>query len=325
MASFKFKNVFLKDYYSLIYDNKFLNKFKSFDYVINDYYFGCKSLEKAELKMQKTVLNNIIKKNIVDLKKIDLVVGGDLSNQIAISNYNMTSFKIPFLGEYSACATFVESMIILASFIDNDFIDNGIAITSAHNLNSEKQFRFPIEYGAYKPKRTTITATGSTAAVLAKNGLIKIESATIGNVVDSTLKDVFEMGGVMAPAAALTIANHLKDMNRDVNYYDLILTGDLGNSGKEILKEILELNYHIKLKKYNDAGCLLYNMEDEKSKSGASGPVVLPLVLFNKVLKLKKYKKILIVATGSLHSPVMVNQKNTIPAIAHAISLEVLK
>ncbi len=322
MASFKFKNVFLNDYYTLCYKNDFTNHFK-FNYVFNDYYFGCKTLEKAEVKMQNTVLNNLIKNNLIKYSNIDLVVGGDLSNQISFTNYNMQYFNIPFLGTYSACATFVENIIILASLLENNFIKNGISLTSSHNLNSEKQFRFPIEYGSYKPIRTTITATGAVGALLARNGKIKIESATVGNVINSTIKDVFDMGGVMAPAAANTIAKHLKDLNRSVDYYDLILTGDLGACGKNILKEILEIKYKIHLKKYNDAGVLLYNMNNEKAKSGASGPTVLPLVLFSKILNQKKYKKILIVGTGSLHTPVMVNQKNTIPSIAHAVSLEV--
>ena len=326
MASMKFNNVFIKDYNTLICDSGdlFSSKLK-FDTVINDYYNNCKTLEQAEIKMQNQVLNDLIKKNIVSEKNIDLVVGGELSNQLSTSNYNLQNFNIPFLGLYSACATFVESMIVLANMIENNFVQNGIIITSSHNLNSEKQFRFPIEYGAYKPRRTTITATGATSALFSKSGQIKVESATIGKVINSSIKDVFEMGGVMAISAYDTICNHLKELKRSINYYDLILTGDLGSSGENIIKDLFNQKNNIKLKKYMDAGANIYDLSLEETKSGASGPTVLPLYLFSKILKVKKYKKILIVGTGSLHTPVMVNQKNPIPSIAHAVSLEVIK
>ena len=326
MASFKFNNVYLSDYYTLICNSgNFFNKNLKFNEIIDDYYYGSKTIEQAEIKMQNTVLTNIIKRNIVENTNIDLVIGGDLSNQIVTTNYNMQNFKIPHLGVYSACATFVESLIIMSNFIDSDKIKNGITITSSHNLNSEKQFRFPIEYGAYKPNRCTITATGCAAAFLSKKGNIKVESATIGKVINSNIKDVFDMGGVMSISASDTIYNHLKEMNRKIDYYDLILTGDLGLSGQEILKDVMYETYKIKLKKYQDAGCNLFNMELEETKNGASGPVVLPLYLFSKVLNNKRYKKILIVGTGSLHSPVLVNQKKSIPSISHAVSLEALK
>ena len=137
------------------------------------------------------------------------------------------------------------------------------------------------------------------------------------------VKDVNNMGAVMAPAAADTINKHLTDLKRDLDYYDLILTGDLGEVGVSILKDYLDRVYDVKLKKHMDSGCEIFK-NTQNINAGASGPVALPLVLFNKILKSTKYKKILIIGTGSLHSPTLVNQKNTIPSIAHAISLEVL-
>ena len=323
MASMLFRNVYINDESSIIgpyEDNGELNIRNA----LSDFYDNEKTFEDAEIKMQKSVLENLLYKNNLNPQDIDILVGGDLMNQITATSYNMKNFSIPFLGIYSACASFVESIIITANMLDTRFFKKGIAITSSHNLTSEKQFRFPVEYGALKPKRSTFTATGSVGALITnKESRIKIESATIGKVVDYGIKDVFNMGAVMTPAAARTIVEHLKDLKRDINYYDLVLTGDLGEVGTKLLKEYLLINNNIKLKNHLDAGCLVYN-EEQPVFSGASGPVALPLILFNKILKIKKYKKILVVGTGSLHSPVMCNQKNTIPAIAHAISLEVM-
>lgn len=153
---------------------------------------------------------------------------------------------------------------------------------------------------------------------------VKVEGATVGTVVDLGIKDATHMGAVMAPAAAQTLKQHLADFNRNVDYYDVILTGDLGSVGCEIFREYMKRSYGVKLKNHMDAGTEIF-LESQDVYAGASGPVSLPLVLFNKILKNNRYKKILIIATGSLHSPTFVNQKITIPAIAHAVSLEVLK
>ena len=320
MSSIKFNKVYIDSYYSVASKLENKGNLKNIDLVIDDYYYGLKTFEGAEIKMQRVVIDYLLKKN----NKIDLIVGGDLSNQLAITSFMASNYDISYLGMYSACATFNSSIIVLASLIDGKKIKNGIAITSSHNKVAERQFRYPIEYGAPKPKRSTYTATGSVGAIITnKVSNIKVESATIGRVVDYGIKDAFNMGAVMAPAAANVINCHLNDLNRDINYYDLILTGDLGVYGSKILKELLNKEYNIKLVNHIDAGSILYKKE-QNLYAGSSGPVTLPLVLFNNILQSKKYKKILIVATGSLHSPMLVNQKKSIPATAHAISLEVL-
>lgn len=323
MASLIFKNVYLNDETSIVgpYEKRGQLNINN---TINDLYDNEKTFENSEIKMQRAVLDNLLFKNNLKDKDIDLLVGGDLMNQITATNYNMRNYNVPFLGVYSACASFVESVIVAANFLDTKFFKRAVAITSSHNLTSEKQFRFPVEYGCLKPKRATFTATGAVATLISnKESKIKVESATIGKVTDYGIKDPFHMGAVMTPAAARTIAEHLKDLKRDINYYDIILTGDLGEVGAKILKDFLDQKYNIRLKNHIDAATQIYT-EDQETFSGASGPVALPLVLFNKIIKQKKYKKILIVGTGSLHSPVMCNQKNTIPSIAHALSLEVL-
>lgn len=323
MASLIFKNVYINDQETVVgpYEN---NGILNFNNSIKDFYGDEKSFENCEIKLQKIVFDNILRKNNLSDINIDLVVGGDLMNQITATSFNMRDYNIPFLGVYSACASFPESLLILANMVDSKFLKKGIAITSSHNLTSEKQFRFPIEYGCLKPKRSTFTATGAVSTLVSnKVSKVKVESATIGRVIDYGIKDPFNMGAVMAPAAASTIVNHLNELNRSINYYDVVLTGDLGEVGSQILKEFLLKNNNIKMKNHLDAATLIYSDEQEIF-SGASGPVALPIVLFNKILKQRKYKKILIVGTGSLHSPVMCNQKNTIPSIAHAVSLEVI-
>lgn len=323
MASLIFKNVYINDQETVVgpYEN---NGILNFNNSIKDFYGDEKSFENCEIKLQKIVFDNILRKNNLSDINIDLVVGGDLMNQITATSFNMRDYNIPFLGVYSACASFPESLLILANMVDSKFLKKGIAITSSHNLTSEKQFRFPIEYGCLKPKRSTFTATGAVSTLVSnKVSKVKVESGTIGRVIDYGIKDPFNMGAVMAPAAASTIVNHLNELNRSINYYDVVLTGDLGEVGSQILKEFLLKNNNIKMKNHLDAATLIYSDEQE-TFSGASGPVALPIVLFNKILKQRKYKKILIVGTGSLHSPVMCNQKNTIPSIAHAVSLEVI-
>lgn len=320
MASLNFKNVYINNTYSIAGTNEKNGNLKNINVYINDYLYGEKTFEDAEVKMQKITLNNLINSNTIP----DIIVGGELSNQLSTTSSNVKNKNIPFLGIYSACATFVEGLIILATLIDSKKIKNGINITSAHNLASERQFRYPIEYGAPKPLYSTFTSTGCVGTFLSNEMTgIKIVNGTIGHVVDYGVKDAYNMGAVMAPAAVETLIEHLKNTNTKVTDYDLILTGDLGKVGTKLFVELLHKNHNVTIKKLLDAGSIIYK-EDQKIYSGGSGPACLPLVLFNKILQTKKYKKILIIGTGSLHNQTLVNQKNTIPAIAHAVTLEVV-
>ena len=325
MASIKYNNVYINDSFSVAGPREKEGQIKNFDITLEDFYYDEDTFEKAEVRMQRSVVDNLLIRNKLSSSKIDFVVGGELSNQLAITSYAMRNYPIPLLGVYSACATFVQSLIICSNLVNNKQIRRAIALTSSHNLVAEKQFRYPVEYGAPKPLRSTFTATGSVGALVSNvKSKIKIESSTIGKIIDMGIEDVFHMGAVMAPAAVSTLIAHLAELKRDINYYDLILTGDLGKYGVEIFKEFLYETSKIKCKKHLDAGCELFK-ESQDLGAGASGPVAQPLVLFSKILKQNKYKKILVIGTGSLHSPASVNQKNTIPAIAHAVSLEVEK
>lgn len=295
-----------------------------------DLHFGENSWEQAEIKLMKESITGILKKEHKKEKDIDIIIAGDLQNQIATSDYAIREFDIPFLGIYNACATSSEAIIIASTFIESGKVKKCIIATASHNMAAEKQYRNPTEYGTPKPKIATFTATGAVSAIIGnKKTNIKIESSTIGKIIDKGIKDVNNMGAVMAPAAADTIYRHLKDLNREPNYYDLILTGDLGKYGKEILIHYMQEVYNIDISKnYNDCGTMLYDLENQPVFAGGSGPSCSALVNFGyiyKQMKKGKLKKVLIVPTGALFSPTMFFQKESLPAIAHAISLEVVE
>ena len=324
MASKRFNNVYIKDNFSVVGPLEKDGLLKNYDLVMDDYYYGEKTFEQAEIKMQKVVVDNLLAHNKLTDSKIDALIGGDLVNQISISSYNAAKYRIPYLGVYSACASYAEELIIGAALISGKLAKNIVCVTSSHNLNAERQFRYPVEYGAVKKHTTTFTTTAAIATLLTSDMTsIKLESATIGKVIDMGVKDTNNMGAVMAPAAADVLNTHLLEMKRNINYYDIILTGDLGRVGKEIFTEMLDKVYNLRIKKFLDAGGGRLSINQE-TYAGASGPVALPLVLFEKVLSCKKYKKILVIATGSLQSVQLANQKLGIPGIAHAISLEVM-
>ena len=326
--TFKFKDAYINETSTVTGPYEAKGPFgKYFDLCHKDLYFGEKNWEEAEVKLINESLDILIRKSNLDLNDVDTFIGGDLLNQITPSNYAMKKFNNSFIGIYAACATSTLGIILASSLIQNG-LNKVITFTSSHNMSAEKQYRYPTEYGGPKHKTTTFTSTGAASALISKEKKgIKIDSGTIGKVTDSYVLDVSNMGAVMAKAAADTIYRHLKDTGRTVDYYDLILTGDLGIYGKKILKEYLKSEYGINLKNYNDTGCMIYDIKKQPVYAGASGPACAPLVTYTYIfdeMKKGKYKKILLAATGALMSPVMVNHKLTIPAISHAISLEVI-
>ncbi|HHW68984.1 MAG TPA: stage V sporulation protein AD [Tenericutes bacterium] len=301
---------------------------KYFDKSYQDMYFKTTSWEKAETRSIIDSVDILLNKITKTKKDIDLFIAGDLLNQLVASNYAASSLGIPFLGVYNACATSVEGLIIGSNMIESNQIKNCIVSTSSHNNSSEKQFRYPVEYGGPKKKTATFTVTGAGSAYLSYNKEgVKIESATVGKVVDLGVKDVNNMGAVMAPAAAWVINKHLNDTKRKIDYYDLVLTGDLGIYGREILKDYMKTEYGITLKNYEDCGLIIFDRNTQPVYAGASGAGCVPLVtygyIFNK-LKKKELSRVLVVATGALFSQTVVNEKSTLPGIAHAISLEAL-
>ena len=324
----KYKNVYVKDVSTVVGPYEFKGPLsKRFDKHYDDMYFDTDSLESAEVKLMQDSVNLVLEKCKLKCKDIDLFIAGDLQNQITASCYTAKDLNIPFLGIFSACATNTEGLSIAANYIESKVCNNVLVSVSSHNMVSEKQFRNPTEYGAPKPGTATFTATGGASCILTREkSKVRIESSTIGIPQDYSQNDPMNMGAVMAPAAANTIYRHLKEMGRTVDDYDLILTGDLGLFGKEILKDFMKTEYNIDLKKYNDCGVMLYDIKEQKDvQAGGSGPACSPLVIYSDIIKKlenKELKRVLYVATGALFNPSMVFQKNNIISIAHAISLE---
>lgn len=327
--TFKYKNVYVKDTATISgpYEKDGpLGEY--FDKSYKDLYFGTDSWELAEQKIAEESIELLLKKTKLKAKDIELVIAGDLSNQITSTTFASNNIGNAFLGVYDACATSAEELIVASSLIDTKRINNAVCVTSSHNMVSEKQFRNPTEYGAPKPKTATFTATGGASCLLTnKSGKVKITAGTIGKVVDYNQTNPLDMGSVMAPAAADVLNTHLNDLDRDITDYDLILTGDLGIIGKNILIDFMKSEYGIDIENiYNDCGVMLYDLEKQKDVlAGGSGPVCSALVVYSDIIKKlekKELKRVLYIATGALFNPTSVFQKENILGIAHAISLE---
>ena len=317
MVSINFKDVYINEVYSLASLDEYNGNIKNANKYIDDLYYGEKTYEAAEIKMQKEVLSNL---NIEDA----LVIGGDLSNQLGNMNYTLANYNNSFLGIYSACSSFIESLILASIMVDNNINNKCVCLTSSHVMTSERQFRYPNEYGSLKSIYTTVTMTGAVGSIVSnKKSKYKIINATIGKVIDYKIKDASNIGAIMAPGVASTINSHLYNNKKTMNDYDLIITGDLGELGLTLLKKVLANDYGIlNTKNIIDAGSLIYKKNQNKYL-GASGPTVLPFYLFNKVFNKKDIKRILVCGSGSLHNPTLVNQKFSIPSISHVIEIEV--
>ena len=326
----KFNNVYLEDSFTIAGKYKKEGPISNYFNLIydKDFYYGMDTFEQAEEKMLSNCIHKLINKaNLLD-SDIDYLISGDLENQIAASNYAMRDYNIPFLGIYSACATFGEGLLLGANLIQGNMAKKVIVATSSHNLVAERQFRNPVEYGALKKETSTFTVTGAASILLTnKKQKIKVINATPGIVQDKGINDVNNMGAVMAIAAADTIKRHFQDLSIRPEYYDLILTGDLGKYGKKILIEYLK-TFDIDISQnYEDCGLMLYDIDKQDVYAGGSGPACSALVMSSFIIKeMKKgrYKRVLIVPTGALFSPTKVFQKESIPSIANAIGLEVV-
>ena len=329
--TFKYKNVYIDDTATICGPYEKSGPLKNFfDKTYNDLYFGESSWEKAEIKLVKDSLVMIMKKTGYSKEDIDLVIGGDLLNQITASTYGSCGVGKSFIGVYGACSSSVMGLIIASNFIDSKYVDNAVCLVSSHNMSSEKQFRYPTEYGAPRPNSATFTATGAACALLSREkSSVRVECATLGRIVDYEQNDPNDMGRVMAPGVIDTLLTHFKETHRTPKDYDLIVTGDLGKYGLEIVKEYMSKNYNIDLSKnYDDCGVMLYDLDVQKEvKAGGSGPVCSALVVYSFIfdmLKRKVYKRVLVCATGALFSPTLIYQKENIYTICNAISLEAI-
>lgn len=267
-----------------------------------------------------------ISKSQIAASEFDFCFAGDLLNQCIASSFGLREINLPFIGLFGACSTFVEALITGSAFIDGEFANNVICSASSHFCSAEKQFRFPLELGNQRPPSSQWTVTGAGCAVLTKSGNGPfITGFTPGKIVDMGIKDANNMGAAMAGAAEDTLITHFKDTGRNPSYYDAIFTGDLGHIGKDILIDLASSKgYNIK-NNYNDCGVLIFDKEKQDTHSGGSGCGCIATVFSGyiyKMLQEKKYKKILLIATGALMNSTSTQQGESIPGIAHAVSIE---
>lgn len=298
-----------------------------FDEILTDDTCGKDSYEKAESQLIIKAINGAINKASLKREQINYLFSGDLLNQIISSGYAAREFSIPFFGLYGACSTMTESLSLASLIMDGDFADYVIASTSSHFSSAERQFRFPLEYGSQRCETAQWTVTGSGAMVLGKNGdYPEVRYVTTGMVKDYGIVDANNMGAAMAPAAVDTIYRHFKDTNRKPEDYDIIATGDLGSVGKAITEKLLlEYNYDIK-NNYIDCGDEIFYKKEQNVAAGGSGcgcsAVVAAGYLYSKLME-RQIKKVLLVSTGALMSPTSSYQGESIPGIAHAVSIEI--
>ena len=287
--------------------------------------FGQKTFEKAECKLHMSAISGAIIEAGLTPKEIDVNIGGDLLNQIITSSFSARELDIPFIGMYSACSTFGQALIIGASLIDGGFINYAACSTSSHFSTAERQYRYPLELGTQMTPTSQWTVTGSGCTILGKTGgKIFVESATIGKVVDFGISDANNMGAAMAPAAAKTVAQHLKDTGRSAEYYDAIVTGDLGIYGSELFLKLLESDGIQASAVHKDCGEMIYDKK-QRCPQGGSGAGCSSVVFnsyFMHHLRVGAIKRLLLVPTGALLSKVSSLQGETIPGIANAVSFE---
>lgn len=297
-----------------------------FDRIMPDNIDNNSSWEKCEAAMLEYVIQVAAEKEGSNLETVDFVLAGDLLNQLMSTHFALRGIARPFLGLYGACSTMAESLLLGAALIDGGFAQKVIAAVSSHHDAAERQYRFPTELGVQRPPVTQWTVTGAGAAVLSQAGLgPRVTTATIGKIVDMGIQDPNALGPAMSPAAADTLYQHFQDTGRDPNYYDMIFTGDLGSVGKTLLIQLLQEQGLDIASNYEDCGCMIYR-DDQDTHAGASGCASSAVVFcgyIRNMLLSQKLRKILLVGTGSLHSPTSYQQKESIPCIAHAVAVEI--
>lgn len=296
-----------------------------FDFTSTDTLFGQKTWEQAEKQMQQLALETLATKAQLSKEQFGLVFSGDLLNQCIGSSFTLNNTGIPHLGLYGACSTMAESLLLAAIAVGGGFSDKVVAMTSSHFASSERQYRFPLGYGSQRTPTAQWTVTGAGAALVETDGHgPKIESCTIGTVMELGIKDANNMGAAMAPAAYHTIRAHFADLKCRPDDYDLIVTGDLEQLGKEIVLEMARLDGFPLGGKLADCGTLVFDNTVQDVHSGGSGCGCSAITLCGYLLdqvKSGKYNKILFCGTGALLSPTSTQQGLSIPGVCHAVSI----
>ncbi|MFP4978371.1 stage V sporulation protein AD [Paenibacillus sp. CN-4] len=303
-----------------------------FDYIFDSLEMGEKTWEKAERLLFEKASRLALTHAGLPQDKLEFFVGGDLMNQIISSSFAARKLGAPYLGVFGACSTSMESLAVASLIVDSGAGRYALAGTSSHNCTVEKQFRYPTEYGSQKPPTAQYTVTGSGCAIvgLPEEGQPsgpRVVSATIGRIMDLGLKDPFNMGAAMAPAAADTITAHFRDTGLSPGHYDLIVTGDLASVGLPIAKELLQKEgIPMEETQFKDCGLMVYDRDKQAYViAGGSGCGCSAVVTYGHLLKRLKrgeLNRILVVATGALLSPLSYQQGESIPCVAHAVALE---
>ena len=297
----------------------------TFDIQSNDSYFGQKTWEQAEKHMQELALDTLTKKAGIKKADLELVFSGDLLNQCIGSSFTLRNTGLPHLGLYGACSTMAESLLLAAMTVGGGYFDNVAAMTSSHFASSERQYRFPLGYGGQRTPTSQWTVTGAGAALVSSQGKgPRITACTVGIVTDLGIKDANNMGAAMAPAALSTIRSHFTDLKTGPEDFDLIVTGDLGQHGKDILLTLAQKEGMSLGGKIADCGCLIFDNLKQDVHSGGSGcgcsAITLCGDLLNKLQK-GKLKKILFCGTGALLSPTSTQQNLPISGVCHAVAI----
>ena len=299
---------------------------KAFDKIIYDSYDGLDTYEQAESRFQSEAVTEALTKAKIKAEEVDCIFAGDLLNQCVGSSYGLIDFGIPYLGQYGACSTMAQGLIMASVFVESGAAKTAMCVTSSHFCSAERQYRFPLEYGGVRTPTAQWTVTGSGSCVLknAKKGPC-IARATVGRIVDLGVKDANNMGAAMAPAAAQTLKNYFDDTGTSSRDYDLIFTGDLGEVGSKSLYDLLLLEDIDIRNRHNDCGLMIFDRNKQDVHAGGSGCGCAASVFCSKILSDLSsgiYNNILFMATGALMSPTTCGQGATIPSIAHLVNVK---
>ncbi len=300
-----------------------------FDAIIQDDLFGEETWEKAESRFHYTAADTAIRKAGLTHEAIDVALGGDLLDQIMAASLAVRELHTPFLGLYGACSTMAEGLIVGSILADGGYVRHAVCTASSHFCTAERQYRFPLEYGNQRPPTAQWTVTGAGSAVVSsddtRTALCRSTHATVGRIVDLAITDANNMGAAMAPAAADTLTRHFVDTGRLPADYDLIITGDLGRVGHDILLTLMaERGVPLDPARYIDCGLEVY-AERQDTHAGGSGCGCSAVVLCGHIMRRfreRELTRVLFMATGALLSPTSSQQGDSIPGIAHAIALE---
>jgi stage V sporulation protein AD len=303
-----------------------------FDLILQDDYYGEKTFEKAESKMLRSSINMALENAHMQKQSLDVLLSGDLINQLMSSSYMARDIGVPYLGLYGACSTMTQSMLLAALMVDGGYVSNAAAAASSHFATAERQFRMPLEHGNQRPPQAQWTSTASGSVIIEQNSYsdtqkrhICVTHGTVGRVIDPGIRDTNSMGSAMAPAAYDTIRVHLADLNRTPHDYDLILTGDLGRVGKWILLDFADGQLDGFENVYEDCGAVMYD-DSQDTHAGGSGCGCSASLIAGRIIKelrAGRYRRVMLVSTGALISTISKQQGETVPGIAHAVTLEV--